>query len=313
LQVQFRTALGYVQAVDGVNLTINQGDSVGIVGESGSGKSVTALAILGLISIMGQVERGEIIFQGTDLSHIGQEKMRDIRGREITMIFQEPMTALNPVFTVGQQITDVIRLHTKVTKKEARERAEEVLKTVGLMDPKVLSRYPHELSGGMAQRIMIAMAISCHPTRLIADEPTTALDVTTQSLILEELRKLMKEFNLTLILITHDISIAAEICKTLVVMYNGEVVERGPLWDLLEKPAHPYTQGLLNAIPSLDRRELKTIEGTVPGPFERVLGCRFHPRCPFVMEKCKTIRPEMRKIAPDHYVSCHLYGDTGDG
>jgi oligopeptide/dipeptide ABC transporter ATP-binding protein len=217
------------------------------------------------------------------------------------------MTALNPVFTVGQQMTDVIRLHTKVTKKDARVRAEEVLKTVGLMDPKILRRYPHELSGGMAQRVMIAMAISCHPTLLIADEPTTALDVTTQSLILEELRKLMKDFNLTLILITHDLSIAAEICKTLVVMYNGEVVERGPLWDLLEKPAHPYTQGLLSAIPSLERQELKTIEGAVPGPFQHILGCRFHPRCPYVMEKCKTVRPEMVEISPDHYVSCHLY------
>lgn len=307
LHVQFRTSLGYVQAVNGVDLTIDRGDSLGVVGESGCGKSVTALAILGLVSITGQVKRGEIVFGGRDLAHTAQKEMHGIRGREITMIFQEPMSALNPVFTVGQQMTEVIRLHTKVTKEKATERAEEALEAVGLTNPDILKRYPHELSGGMAQRIMIGMAIACHPTLLIADEPTTALDVTNQSLILEELRKLLKEFNLTLILITHDISIAAEICNKLAVMYMGEVVEYGPLWDLLEKPLHAYTRGLLNAMPTLGRQELKTIEGTLPGPFEVIPGCRFHPRCPSAMERCKTVRPEMIEIAGERYVRCHLY------
>ncbi|MGG3470556.1 ABC transporter ATP-binding protein [Neobacillus pocheonensis] len=303
----FHTDNGVVKAVENISFTVNAKETVCIVGESGSGKSVTSLSALRLIDYdNGKVLDGEILFNGENLLKKSREDMRRIRGGEIAMIFQEPMTALNPVFTIGKQISEAIRLHKRYTKEEAMRRALELLTLVGISEPAIrLKQYPHELSGGMRQRVMIAMALSCEPKLLIADEPTTALDVTIQSQILNLLMELKEKLDMAIILITHDIGVAAQMADKIVVMYAGKVMEEGTVYEIFDKPSHPYTIGLLSSIPSIegDRRErLKSISGSIPSLTEMPEGCRFHPRCLYATEKCRNAEPQLeeqnqRKIA----------------
>lgn len=295
-------------AVDDVSFDVFAGKTIGIVGESGCGKSVTSLSILRLLpEPPSKVLQGEIIYSGRDLLRLNQEEMRKIRGKEISMIFQEPMTSLNPVFTIANQMMETILLHQKCTKKEARERAIDLLKQVGIPAPdKRIDDYPHQLSGGMRQRVMIAMALSCGPKVLIADEPTTALDVTIQAQILDLLRELQQKQGLGLILITHDFGVIAEMADEVVVMYAGRVVEKAPVKEVFKNPQMPYTRALLRSIPrhGIRGEKLKTIPGIVPSIANLPVGCRFQERCEFVIDSCKREEPDLRSLSEDHWVRC---------
>ncbi|HVC99635.1 MAG TPA: ABC transporter ATP-binding protein [Candidatus Dormibacteraeota bacterium] len=290
LRTEFRTAVGVVRAVDGVSFEIRRGSTMGLVGESGCGKSVTALSILKLIDYPGRIAGGRILFDDVDLAEVEPEEMRRIRGAKIAMIFQEPMTSLNPVFTIGDQIAETVQVHKRVKRKDAWDRAIEMLRLVGIPSPeRRVHDYPHHMSGGMRQRAMIAMALSCDPQLLIADEPTTALDVTIQAQILDLMRSLQERLKMSILLITHDLGVVAEMCEEVAVMYAGQVVERAKVRDLFRSPQMPYTEGLLNSIPRLGMTQderLAVIEGTVPNPLRWPAGCRFAPRCRYRFDKC---------------------------
>jgi peptide/nickel transport system ATP-binding protein len=315
LKTYFFTDEGVVRAVDGVDLYINQGETLGVVGESGCGKSVTALSIMKLIpQPPGRIVEGEIIYNGVDLVTLAPNKMRKIRGKEISMVFQEPMTSLNPVFTCGEQIAEALRLHEGLGRRDAMAKTVEMLKIVHIPNAeRRVKEYPHQLSGGMRQRIMIAMALSCNPNLLIADEPTTALDVTIQAQILELLNELKSKLKMAVMLITHDMGVIAETAQRVVVMYAAKVAEEAPVAELFKDPLHPYTQGLLRSIPRIDlaateRRRLETIPGTVPTLRGEIApGCRFAPRCPFVKSVCTEKDPVLKEVKPGHKVSCWLY------
>ncbi len=314
LHTYFFTDEGVAKAVDGVDLEIHKGETLGVVGESGCGKSVTALSILRLVpDPPGKIIDGQIIFKGRDLLKLSNSEMRKIRGNEISMIFQEPMTSLNPVFTIGNQIAEAIQLHQGLSKKASLEKAVDMLKLVGIPSPeRRVKEYPHQLSGGMRQRAMIAMALSCNPSLLIADEPTTALDVTIQAQILDLINNLKRELGMAVILITHDLGIIAETAARVVVMYAGKVVEEADVYTLFEDPKHPYTQGLLRSIPRPDlgmtkETRLQEIPGIVPSLTELPPGCSFNPRCPKVMDICRKETPKLKEVKPGHKVSCWLY------
>ena len=310
LRTYFHVMDGLVKAVDGVSFTIKRGETLSIVGESGCGKSVTSLSIMRLLDIPpGEIASGEIWLDGQDLLTLSPEEMREVRGNDVAMIFQEPMTSLNPVFTVGDQITEAVVQHTRMSKKEAWNKAIESLRLVGISNPeRRVKQYPHELSGGMRQRVMIAMALSCDPKLLIADEPTTALDVTIQAQILELIRKIQDETDSALMLITHDLGVVAEMVEDVAVMYAGRIVERGTVEDVLVRPKHPYTEGLLTSIPSKGMRgsRLNVIKGTVPNPFNMPKGCNFAPRCPYRFEPCGAYDPRIEDAHPPD-VACWLY------
>jgi len=315
LKTYFFTDEGVVRAVDGVDLYINQGETLGVVGESGCGKSVTALSIMKLIpQPPGRIVEGEIIYNGVDLVTLPANRMRRIRGKEISMVFQEPMTSLNPVFTCGEQIAEALRLHEGLGRRDAMDKTVEMLKIVHIPNAeRRVKEYPHQLSGGMRQRIMIAMALSCNPNLLIADEPTTALDVTIQAQILELLNELKSKLRMAVMLITHDMGVIAETAQRVVVMYAAKVAEEALVGELFKDPLHPYTQGLLRSIPRIDlaateRRRLETIAGTVPTLRGDIApGCRFAPRCPFVKSVCTEKDPALKEVKPGHKVSCWLY------
>ncbi|WP_077215025.1 ABC transporter ATP-binding protein [Bacillus dakarensis] len=310
LKTYFYTENGVIPSVDGVTFDIKKGETIAIVGESGSGKSVTSLSIMGLVGSPGKVAGGEILFEGKDITKISKREMRKLRGNEIAMIFQEPLTSLNPLFTVGNQISESIRLHQKASKEEAKKIAIEMLKKVGIpRAEKIYSSHPHLLSGGMRQRVMIAMALSCNPKLLIADEPTTALDVTIQAQILELMRNLSRENDTSIMLITHDLGVVAEMVDKVIVMYAGQVVEHTDVYTLFKDPKHPYTKGLLDSTPKIHelKEELQSIEGTVPPPGSIPVGCRFNTRCPYATEKCFSETPELTEVSPNHQVRCWLH------
>jgi len=312
LKTYFYTDEGVVKAVDEVDFKIRAGETIGIVGESGSGKSVTSMSVMNLVSSPGKIISGQIEFKGENLSHKSEEEMRKIRGNDISMIFQEPMTSLNPVFRIGEQISEVLILHQKLSKREAREKAIETLKLVGIpRAERVVDDYPHQLSGGMRQRVMIAMALVCEPTLLIADEPTTALDVTIQAQILQLMNELKDNSGTSIMLITHDLGVIAQMADHVIVMYCGKVVEDAPVDVLFENPTHPYTLGLLSSIPNIavDEKRLTSIEGNVPNPFKLPVGCNFSPRCSFATEKCMTETPQLKDINDNHRVSCLVFGN----
>ncbi len=311
LKTGFKTDDGSFLAVDDVSFKVEKGRTLGIVGESGCGKSVTSLSIMGLIpNPPGKIQGGEILYEGKDLLKFPESEMRKIRGNEIAMIFQEPMTSLNPVFTCGRQIAEVIELHQKdLTPQQVKEKSIEMLKLVGIPSPeKRYDEYPHQLSGGMRQRVMIAMAISCNPKLLIADEPTTALDVTIQAQILDLMRKLQKEFDAGMILITHDLGVVAEMCNDVIIMYAGKVVEYGTVEDIFYRPQHPYTRGLLDSIPHFETGKklttLKTIPGLVPSLYNLPKGCRFQERCNRAKPECSQSYPEFKSINSTQTVAC---------
>jgi len=315
LKINFYTYQGVVHAVDIDRFSIDRKENVGLVGETGCGKTVTSLALLRLVPSPGRVVSGKIIFKGEDLLRKSKRDMGDIVGKQISTIFQNPTSSLNPVFTVGEQVTRVIRLHQNVGKKEAGRRAVEMFQLVQLPDPeKMLNSYPHELSGGMCQRVMIAMALSCNPDLLIADEPTTALDVTVQAQILKLMEELKEKIEASILLIAHDLSVVAQLCDRVAVMYAGSVVEDGRVKDVFKDPRHPYTSGLLDAIPRPGRRErrLRGIGGFVPDLLNPPPGCRFHPRCSHVMDVCREQRPEATESTNEHFVSCFLYDGKGE-
>jgi oligopeptide/dipeptide ABC transporter ATP-binding protein len=308
LRTHFASERGEVRAVDGVDFRLERGRTLGIVGESGCGKSVTALSIMGLVpQPPGRIAGGEVRFEGEDLLQAPVQRLRDLRGDQLSMIFQEPMTSLNPAFQVGGQIAEAILRHKNVNKSGAEEQAVDMLRKVRIPSPETRAgEYPHQLSGGMRQRVMIAMALACNPKLLIADEPTTALDVTIQAQILELMRALREELGTAIILITHDLGVIAELADDVIVMYAGKVVERCAVPRLFAEPQHPYTIGLLGSIPrlDLDQERLAAIEGFVPDAAAMPEGCRFHPRCPFSIDKCRREEPALREMAPGHYVAC---------
>ena len=310
LCVEFKTMAGTVHAVDHLSYTLHRGEKLGIVGESGSGKSVSSLAMMQLIpNPPGKVTGGQILYNGKDLVKLSEREMEKIRGNEISMIFQEPMTSLNPIIRCGKQIAESLRLHRGMKKKEAMEEAIKMMQAVGIANPQARAyEYPHQMSGGMRQRVMIAMALACQPQILIADEPTTALDVTIQAQILDLIRDLNQEMNTSVVFITHDLGVVSELCDTVIVMYNGHIVEKAPTADIFREPLHPYTQGLLNSIPRLDEdvELLNTIEGTVPAPDAMPAGCRFAPRCPYGKDRCMKEKPGVYH-AGNSLVSCFRY------
>jgi peptide/nickel transport system ATP-binding protein len=317
LKTHFRTDDGIVKAVDGVSFSVEKGQTLGIVGESGSGKSVTCLTIMGLNPKVNTISSGEALWKGKDLLRMSSRQLRNIRGDDIAMIFQDPMTSLNPVKSIGAQLNEAVMLHRDVSKKQARARAVELLKAVGI--PRAERRiddYPHQFSGGMRQRVMIAMALINDPDLLVADEPTTALDVTTQAQIINLMIKLQQDFGSAIIIITHDLGVIAEAADDVVVMYAAQVVERAPVTNLFNRPHHPYTWGLLGSMPRLDAdvERLTQIQGQPPSLLNPPRGCRFHPRCPYVMEICKTEQPALAPIStdPDHLQRCHLDEETKD-
>jgi peptide/nickel transport system ATP-binding protein/oligopeptide transport system ATP-binding protein len=314
LSCGFRTEEGVARALDGVNLSVYRGETLGLVGESGCGKTVTALCIMRLIQDPpGRIEGGRVEFQGQDLLQLGDKQMRKIRGNEISMIFQEPMTSLNPVLTCGYQIEEAVLLHQKVSKKEAEERTLEMLDLVRIPDPKGCAKsYPHQLSGGMRQRAMIAMALSCSPSLLIADEPTTALDVTIQAQILDLLRSLQDRFKMAILMITHDLGVIAETANRVIVMYAGQVMEEGSVMEIFHHPRHPYTLGLKDSIPRLAAKgdKLKVIPGKVPNPLDYTEGCRFSDRCKYAENRCYNEQIEMRSVSQGHHIRC--WKDVGE-
>ncbi|MCK5914432.1 MAG: dipeptide ABC transporter ATP-binding protein [Desulfuromusa sp.] len=307
LTVEFGNEKNPFRAVDNVCLEIGKGEVLGIVGESGSGKSVTAKAVMGLIDWPGRVSAEKLEFDGQDLQAMGDRQRRKITGREIAMIFQEPMTSLNPCFTTGFQIAEALKIHEGGSREERRNRTLELLEQVGIPDPQArLKAFPHQLSGGMSQRVMIAMAIACNPILLIADEPTTALDVTIQAQIMDLLLNLQQQRQMALILITHDLALVAEAAQRIVVMYAGQVVETGPVPEIFESPRHPYTAALLEALPerSVGAKRLKTIPGVVPGQFDRPSGCLLNPRCQFATDRCRQQMPQLETDADGRQVRC---------
>jgi oligopeptide/dipeptide ABC transporter ATP-binding protein len=314
LRTYFFTYEGVAKAVDGISYQLAKGEPLGVVGESGCGKSVTALSVLRLIPVPpGRVVGGEILFKGRNLLGLSEDEMRKIRGNRISMIFQEPMTSLNPVFTVGNQIQETLKLHQGLSKKESLEKSIEMLRLVNIPTPeRAVERYPHELSGGMRQRVMIAMALACNPEILIADEPTTALDVTIQAQILDLMNKLKEELGMAIILITHNLGVVAETAKRVIVMYAGKIVEEAETKTLFGNPQHPYTMGLLKSIPVLGDKirrgkvRLNEIPGVVPSLYDLPSGCKFSTRCPFVMDICKEKEPELKEIERSHFSSCWL-------
>jgi oligopeptide/dipeptide ABC transporter ATP-binding protein len=314
LHTQFFTDDGLARAVDGVSYSLAKGETVGVVGESGCGKSVTALSILRLIpNPPGRIVAGEILFEGTNLLDLTPSEMRRIRGNDISMIFQEPMTSLNPVFTIGNQIAEAVRLHQGLSRKEALDKAVEMLTLVGIPVPeRRVHEYPHQLSGGMRQRAMIAMALSCNPKVLIADEPTTALDVTIEAQILDLMRNLQHELGTAIIMITHDLGVVAEMARKVVVMYAGKVVEQAPVEQIFAEPNHPYTQGLLQSLPRVDKdatgqkHRLQEIPGIVPSLLNLPPGCKFASRCPKAMAICEEEEPLLQQVGPNHYSACWL-------
>ncbi len=317
LKTHFFTDEGVVKAVDDVSLVVPKGKTLGLVGESGCGKSVTALSVIRLISDPGRIVDGSITMHDNGspvvLNELPEPEMRQVRGGQIAMIFQEPMTSLNPVFTIGAQIIEAIRLHQNVDKKEAKLRAIEMLDKVRIPEPeRRVDQYPHEFSGGMRQRAMIAMALSCNPRLLIADEPTTALDVTIQAQILDVLRDLQADVGMSILIITHDLGIIAETADDVAVMYASKVVEYAPVAELFGNPVHPYTHGLFRSRPEPGKpksEKLETIEGMVPSPLRFPAGCKFHPRCPHQQPICRTEEPELRELCPGHQVRCHFAGE----
>jgi peptide/nickel transport system ATP-binding protein len=313
LKTWFATEDGLVRAVDGIDLKIDRGETVGVVGESGCGKTVTARSVLKLIDMPpGRFEAGQILWRGRDLIPLDNAEMDKIRAREIAIIFQEPMTSLNPVYTVGEQIAEVVRLHEKLTRKPAMDRAVEMLQLVNIPNPQQrVNDYPHQFSGGMRQRVMIAMALACSPKLLIADEPTTALDVTIQAQILELMQEMKERLGMAIMLITHAMGVVAETSQRVVVMYAGKVVEEAPVESLFGDPRHPYTQGLIRSIPRVDRaathkERLEAIPGTVPSLLEPPPGCRFAARCKYAMDICVSAMPPLKEVAPGHRVACVL-------
>ncbi len=314
LQVRFHTLAGTVRAVDGVEFALRQGETLGVVGESGCGKSVTALAILRLIpSPPGKISDGQILFRGEDLLRVSKARIREVRGKQISMIFQEPMTCLNPVFTIGHQIAETFIVHQKMSRKEAEEASVEILKMVQIPSPeKRVREYPHQLSGGMRQRVMISMALACNPEILIADEPTTALDVTIQAQILDLMLQLKEKLKTAILLITHDLGIMAEMAQRIIVMYAGKIVETGDSLSIFKESSHPYTQGLLKSVPHLGQRSqfgksrLQEISGTVPSLNQLPSGCFFAPRCQRTMEICRMEMPELKRLGDTHSAACWL-------
>ncbi len=311
LQTSFFTPEGEVRAIDGVSFEIGEGKTLGLVGESGCGKSVTSLSIMRLIaSPPGKIVGGEILYRGKDLLKLNNEAMRKIRGNEISMIFQEPMTSLNPVFTVGNQIGEAIKLHQGLGKKETRQKTIDMLRLVKIADPESrVDSYPHQLSGGMRQRVMIAMALSCNPALLIADEPTTALDVTIQAQILDLMKELRQRIGMALLLITHDLGVVAEQADEVAIMYAGKIVERSSTQAIFNRPFHPYTVGLLNSLPSVGgakKKRLDAIPGVVPNPLHLPSGCRFRDRCPKAADLCAQSEPQLLEKEPGHAVACHF-------
>jgi oligopeptide/dipeptide ABC transporter ATP-binding protein len=315
LRTYFHIGGAVARAVDGVSFEIRAGETVGMVGESGCGKSVTALSLLRLVDPPGRIEAGSRIeFEGRDVLSLDEEGVRQIRGNRIAMVFQEPMTALNPVFTIGDQVAEVARVHARSSRRAARERAVEMLSLVGIPDPRERAKsYPHQLSGGMRQRVLIAMALVMNPSLLIADEPTTALDVTIQAQILELLADLQQRLGLAVLLITHDLGVVAEVTSRVLVMYGGQIVERAPVRELFRNPRHPYTRGLLEAMPRLGRQRerLTVIPGTVPPPTRWPSGCRFRDRCPWAWQRCADEHPPEYPVTSDHRARCHLVDEPG--
>lgn len=310
LKTFFDTDMGIVKAVNGVSFSVGRGQTVGIVGESGCGKSMTAMSIMKLIPKNGRIAGGKISFQGQDITHYTREQMNRINGKEISIIFQEPMTSLNPVFTVGYQIAETLIYHEHQSKAQARKQAVEMIDTVGIpRADEIFDEYPHELSGGMRQRIMIAMALACHPSLLIADEPTTALDVTIQAQILDLLRKMKKDFGMSIMMITHDLGVIAEMAEYVVVMYAGRIVERGPVLDIFRHPSHPYTIGLLKSKPRLNERRdrLYSIPGQVPNLIGLPDQCYFYDRCDRHQAVCKNGFPREIEVGPGHFVACTAF------
>ncbi len=310
LTIHFPTEEGDVRAVNGVSLSVEAGQTLGLVGETGAGKTTTALGILRLVPEPGQVESGSIIYKDRDIMTMSEKEVQDIRGNEISMIFQDPMTALNPVMTVGDQVAEVILRHQNCTKVEAQQRMIDILGKVGI-GPDRASDYPHQFSGGMKQRVVIAIALACNPKLLLADEPTTALDVTIQAQVMRMINDLKREFNTSMILITHDLGIVAESCDQVAIMYAGEIVEYGSLEDIFDHTTHPYTKGLFNSIPSLDKdtERLQPIQGLMPDPANLPEGCKFHPRCPYAVEACAQQHPGMTELTPGHLCRCLRCGD----
>lgn len=313
LHTHFFTDDGEIPAVDGVSLHVNKGEIVGIVGESGCGKSVTSLSIMQLVpDPPGKIVSGNINFKGENLVKVSNKRMKKIRGKEIAMIFQEPMTSLNPLFTIGNQLRESIRIHEKMSKKDAHLKSINLLKLVGLpRAEEVINEYPHQLSGGMRQRVMIAMAMACEPELLIADEPTTALDVTIQAQILDLMRKLNADKNTAILLITHDLGVVAEMCDRVIVMYAGQVVEEGTVREVLKDPKHPYTKGLIRSLPRLDEKNQKlySIRGTVPRPKMGRTGCRFAPRCEFALNRCVKENPDLYTLENNRLSRCFLHDE----
>ncbi|MEH7391549.1 ABC transporter ATP-binding protein [Bacillus sp. JJ1503] len=306
---EFRTADGQLPAVRDVSFSLQKGETLCIVGESGCGKSITSLSVIGLLPSNGKITSGEILYEGAAIHKLSAEKMRQIRGNKISMIFQEPMTALNPVLTIGYQIREPLMLHNKLSNREATNQGIELLKQVGIPYPeKRMNQYPHELSGGMRQRVMIAIALSCNPGLLIADEPTTALDVTIQAQILDLINDLKGKYNMGVMMITHDMGVVAEVADRVMVMYAGKKVEEGNVGEIFDNPKHPYTIGLLNSVPNVDDPdfELEPIPGSLPSLNEQITGCRFHPRCKFAMDICRNTEPPVFKISDTHNVNCWL-------
>jgi oligopeptide/dipeptide ABC transporter ATP-binding protein len=308
LQTHFKTRAGLVRAVDGVSFEVPTGASVGIVGESGSGKSVTSLSIMRLIEPPGFIAGGQILFQGRDVAGLSEREFRDLRGRDLALVFQNPMSALNPVYTVGKQVVEALQAHQKLSRQAAKERAVELFSMVGISAPeRRFHEYPHKLSGGMRQRVTIAMALANEPSLLILDEPTTALDVTIQAQILDLVRDLRQRVNTAVLLITHDIGVVAEMCEEVVVLYGGRVMERGTVAQVTDDPRHPYTVGLLHSIPTpeMKGRKLSTIGGAVPNPLQMPSGCPFQPRCPKAMDICST-KPELEDAGDGRQIACWL-------
>ena len=317
LRTSFRTDDGVVKAVDGVSFSVEKGKTLGIVGESGCGKSVTCLTIMGLNNRRLTESSGEALFKGEDLLQLGPRRLRELRGNDVAMIFQDPMTSLNPVHSVGKQLVEAVLLHRDVTKRDAKSRALELLKAVGIpRAEKRIDDYPHQFSGGMRQRVMIAMALINEPDLLIADEPTTALDVTTQAQILNLMRKLQEEFDTAIVMITHDLGVVAEVADDVVVMYAGKVAEEGTVDEIFTRPHHPYTWGLLGSLPRIDAdvERLVQIQGQPPSLLHPPAGCRFHPRCPYAMRVCTDVVPALLPItgSPQHVQACHLDEATKD-
>lgn len=309
----FRTKEGTLPAVRDVSFSINKGETLCIVGESGCGKSITSLSVMGLLPSNGDISSGEILLGGKPIHKLHPEEMRKIRGNQMSMIFQEPMTALNPVLTIGFQLTEPLILHHKLTKKQAYVQGVKLLEQVGMPYPeKRIKQYPHELSGGMRQRVMIAIALSCKPQLLIADEPTTALDVTIQAQILDLIKELKEKLDMGIMMITHDMGVVAEVAERVMVMYAGQKVEEAPVGEIFDNPKHPYTMGLLNSVPDIDNPEfeLEAIPGSLPSLSEEISGCRFHPRCKFVMDKCRMESPPEFKVSSGHTVNCWLQGEV---